>query len=156
MKKTAPKILTRAMVLALRWKICGIGQGEARVVPEGGTDERARHPKNNPQSLPVFTRDGGPYFVKVFTCCQIAIAKPRDSTAATSDRGARPGPLNPSVAARAAPSPIPGRLFPHVLAAERVSLEPFQLGVRFEELMAELAPLMAFARRDVHPRRHAS
>src|SRR5262245_32956577 len=38
MKKTAPKILTRAMVLALRWKICDIGRVETSIGAASGSD----------------------------------------------------------------------------------------------------------------------
>jgi hypothetical protein len=50
-KKTAPKMLTRAMVFALRWKICGIGLAAS----VGGADE-------NLSSLPYF-RGAAPRFI---------------------------------------------------------------------------------------------
>src|SRR5262249_19080450 len=38
--------------------------------------------------------------------------------------------------------------------AERVLVEPLQLGIRFGELMAQVAPRVALARRHDQPRRH--
>src|SRR2546423_7060547 len=65
MKKTAPKILSRAIVFALRWKICDIGrevdQGVAGTDTESAANTRPRDtgdapPNDRPNELTFFLR----------------------------------------------------------------------------------------------------
>src|SRR2546423_4930771 len=65
MKKTAPKILSRAIVYALRWKICDIGrevdQGVAGTDTESAANTRPRDtgdapPNDRPNELTFFLR----------------------------------------------------------------------------------------------------
>src|SRR5206468_11130980 len=65
-KKTAPKMLTREIVLALRRKICGIGRTASGARREGNSRRGAGRSANFCELTP-FGRCARGYFVKDFT-----------------------------------------------------------------------------------------
>src|SRR5437588_4487819 len=141
-------MLTRAIVLALRWKICDISTRAAilfcenfHVLVKTGrqrpTDGRLR-----PSRL-----------THTVTLTRIRSSMP---VPARSDRlrwisgGPRDGTL--SIAAVRAPAVqlhpygLLRRLLPHVRALPHVLLKPLELRVGLEQAMTQLAPLMSLAR----------
>src|SRR5437660_1217799 len=93
-KKTAPKILTREIVLALRWNICGIGRTASGARREGDS-RRGRGPVGETSvSLLRFGRRVRGYCVKTFTYwmgpwiypCPRALSQEHKSGPIDSDR----------------------------------------------------------------------
>src|SRR3954464_8566868 len=121
MTESAPKMLTREIVFALRWKICDI-------CLSGCSASRSRR-------YAAFQRP--PIFCESF---HVTVKIRRES----------PNQLRIARIGRVA-----GRARPLVGAAVHVMLEPFELDVRLEELMAQSAPLVALARSNEELGRHA-